>query len=88
MPRPVPSQRVRVTTSSKTADASANPGGAATIWVIGQGGRPEPVSVVTGLSDASGTQVVLGSLGEGQAVIVGNASSTRTASLFGFRLGF
>jgi HlyD family secretion protein len=85
----IPNQALRFRPDGKALEGSAAAtGGSATVWVIGADGQPEPVSIMTGLSDITGTQVLLGSLTEGQQVIVGTVSSTRTASLFGFRFGF
>jgi HlyD family secretion protein len=86
----VPNQALRFRPDGRQSDAaSLGPGGgSATVWTLDPNGRPAPVSIVTGLSDTTGTQVLLGSVTEGDPVIVGVASSTRTASIFGLRLGF
>jgi HlyD family secretion protein len=58
------------------------------VWITGRAGRPEPVSVRTGLSDDTGTELLEGSLGEGQRVIVGVGHQQVASNLFGIRLGF
>jgi HlyD family secretion protein len=87
----VPNQALRFRPDGKSDQPSslgADGGSSVTVWTIDRDGRPEAVSIVTGLSDATGTQVLLGKLLEGQPVIVGVATSTKTTSLFGLRLGF
>jgi HlyD family secretion protein len=58
------------------------------VWVLGRGGRPEPVPITPGISDGTHTEIVRGDLAEGQAVLVGVEPETRTAPSMGpgFRL--
>jgi HlyD family secretion protein len=62
--------------------------GSATVWVVGDNGRPDPVAVKLGASDDSGTALLEGPLTEGQRVIIGIANSQNRRSYFGVRLGF
>jgi HlyD family secretion protein len=58
------------------------------VWITGRDGHLEPVSVHTGLSDDTGTELLKGSLADGQRVIVGVSHSQGGSDLFGIRLGF
>lgn len=60
------------------------------VWVIGSGGKPEPVSITIGAGDAQVTEVVGGNLKPGQEVIIGQASAERPSvpRQTGPRLGF
>jgi HlyD family secretion protein len=53
--------------------------GSQTIWIVGENGKPAPVSVKLGISDGTYSEVAGGNLTEGQEVIVGLAS-TQAAS--------
>ena len=44
-----------------------------TIYVL-RNGKPEPVSVTTGLTDGSRTEIVSGQIAEGEAVVVDQQS--------------
>ena len=71
--------------------ASAPETGAAakgTVWVVEQSGAAVPVDVRLGASDENSTQVLSGSLQEGQQVIIGVATPRSRAGIFGLRLGF
>ncbi|MBI3015330.1 MAG: efflux RND transporter periplasmic adaptor subunit [Candidatus Tectomicrobia bacterium] len=46
------------------------------VWMLGQGGSLQPVSVQTGISDGRFTEIVSGSLKEGDQVIIGLRSAT------------
>jgi HlyD family secretion protein len=70
-------------------DAPAVPAGTpATVWVIGNNGRPAPVTVAVGPSDDQSTQVLAGGLTEGQPLIVGVANSQTRARFLGLRFGY
>lgn len=60
----------------------------ATVWLVGQDGRPSPVTVKVGLSDDTGTALLEGPLNEGQQVITGLGNSQHQKGYFGIRLGF
>lgn len=60
----------------------------ATVWIVGEHGRPDPIAVRIGASDDDGAALLEGPLDEGQQVIVGVANSQRQAGYFGIRLGF
>jgi HlyD family secretion protein len=68
--------------------ATSNAPAAALVWITGRAGQPEPVSVRTGLSDDTDTELLEGRLGEGQRVIVGVGHQQVASDLFGIRLGF
>jgi HlyD family secretion protein len=60
----------------------------ATVWTIGKNGRPDPTTVHVGQSDDSSTQLLDGTLTEGQQLIVGMGNSQAKAGFLGLRLGF
>ena len=60
----------------------------ATVWLIGNDGRPNPVAVRLGPSDDNGAALLEGALTEGQQVIIGVANSQKQRGYFGVRLGF
>ena len=60
----------------------------ATVWLVGEDGRPNPVAVKLGASDDTSTTLLEGPLAEGQQVIVGAANSQKQRGYFGLRLGF
>src|SRR6266849_5964210 len=60
----------------------------ATVWLIGNDGRPNPVAVRLGASDDSSAALLEGALNEGQQVIIGIANSQQQRGYFGIRLGF
>ena len=62
--------------------------GATVVWVKGLAGEPRPITVRTGASDGTATELVKGSLKKGDEVIVGRAPAPRNTGLFGLRLGF
>ena len=51
-------------------------------------GKPVPVRIAPGRSDATATELVAGALNPGQAVIVGTAAQPAGSSFFGFQWGF
>lgn len=71
--------------SASDAAASKAP---ATVWLVGDDGRPTPVAVRLGASDDNGAALLEGALNEGQQVIIGIANSHRQRGYFGVRLGF
>jgi HlyD family secretion protein len=68
--------------SASAAEASS------TVWTVGIDGRPVPLPVKLGARDDRSTQLIAGSLAEGQHLIVGIARSQTGSGLFGIRLGF
>ena len=58
------------------------------VWVLGAGGKPEPVAVVAGISDGSFTEIVRGDLEPGQQVILGTAQTSGRKKGGGRRFGF
>ncbi len=67
-----PEQRARY--DQLTADqASARGGVTARVWVLGEDGKPKPVTLQLGISDGNFSEIVAGELTEGQEVIVGSA---------------
>ena len=65
-----------------------SPNGSATVWLVGEQGRPNPIAVKTGASDDTGAALLEGALSEGQQVIIGVANSKSQGGYFGIRLGF
>ena len=61
---------------------------AATVWLVGDGGRPRPVSVKLGASDDNSAELLEGALADGQQVIIGTANTRKQRGYFGVRLGF
>jgi len=91
----IPSQALRFRPNGATpgsgresANQFASPKASATVWVIGDDGRPNPVAVKLGASDDNGAALLEGPLTEGQPVIIGVASSQNHRGYFGVRLGF
>ena len=66
----------------------ANPLTPGRVWVLGAGGKPEPVDVVAGISDGSFTEIVRGDLEPGQQVILGTAQPSGSKKSGGRRFGF
>ncbi|MBW1773660.1 MAG: efflux RND transporter periplasmic adaptor subunit [Deltaproteobacteria bacterium] len=66
----------------------ANPLTPGRVWVLGAGGKPEPVDVVAGMSDGSFTEIVRGDLEPGQQVILGTVQPSGRRKSSGRRFGF
>jgi HlyD family secretion protein len=45
------------------------------VWVLGQGGNPQPRRITVGLSDGVSTEIVSGNVQEGDVVIIGETIS-------------
>jgi HlyD family secretion protein len=71
--------------STNQADSSK---ASATVWLVGDDGRPNPVAVRLGASDDNSAALLEGALNEGQQLIIGMASSQKHRGYFGVRLGF
>lgn len=67
---------------------SSTPRTSATVWTVGNDGRPVPVSVQVGLSDDNDTQLLEGPLAEGQPLIVAVSNAQARPRFSGIRLGF
>src|SRR5258706_3322979 len=78
----IPSQALRFRPSGagaasgpQSANQAISSTASATVWLVGDDGRPNPVAVRLGASDETGTALLEGSLTEGQQVIIGVANS-------------
>ena len=60
----------------------------ATVWLVGDGGRPRAIAVRLGASDDNSTELLEGALAEGEPLIIGIANSKKQRGYFGVRLGF
>jgi HlyD family secretion protein len=79
--------------ASSTPEPATKPVGPAvgalgTVWTIGKDGQPTPVAVMLGANDDTSTELMDGSLSEGQELIVGTVDSQSRSGFFGIRLGF
>jgi HlyD family secretion protein len=87
----VPNAALRFTPPSGTAartGAQAAPSprsGQTMVWILGEGGAPNPVPVLLGRSNATATEIVGGQIGLGQKVIVGTASAAASRAFFSSR---
>jgi HlyD family secretion protein len=72
----------------KNANQAASSEASATVWLVGEDGRPNPTAVRLGASDDNSTALLEGRLSEGQQLIVGVANSQKQSGYFGVRLGF
>ncbi len=70
------------------ANQAASSKASATVWLVGNDGRPNPVAVRLGASDDNNAALLEGPLNEGQQVIVGIANSQKQRGYLGVRLGF
>jgi HlyD family secretion protein len=91
----IPSQALRFrpngagpASGHQSANQAAPSKASATVWLVGDDGRPNPVAVRLGASDDSGAALLEGALDEGQQVIIGIANSQKQRGYFGVRLGF
>ena len=72
----------------KNANQAASSEASATVWLVGEDGRPNPTAVRLGASDDNSTALLEGRLSEGQQLIVGVGNSQKQRGYFGLRLGF
>jgi HlyD family secretion protein len=91
----IPSQALRFrpngagpASGHQSANQAASSKSSATVWLVGDNGRPTPVAVRLGASDDSSAALLDGALSEGQQVIIGTANSQKQRGYFGVRLGF
>ena len=91
----IPSQALRfrpngagLAADRQNANQSASAKASATVWLVGEDGRPDPIAVRLGASDDTSTALLEGPLAERQQVIVGVANSQKQKGYFGLRLGF
>ena len=91
----IPSQALRFRPSGagpapgqQSASQAASSKASATVWLVGDDGRPNPVAVRLGASDDTSAALLEGALNEGQQVIIGIANSQKQRGYFGVRLGF
>jgi HlyD family secretion protein len=74
--------------SRQVANQATHSKASATVWLVGDDGRPNPVAVKLGASDDNSAALLESPLREGQQVIIGVANSQNQRGYFGFRLGF
>jgi len=91
----IPSQALRfrpngvgLAADRQNANQAASSQASATVWLVGEDGRPKPTAVRLGASDDNSTALLEGRLSEGQQLIVGVANSQKQRGYFGLRLGF
>jgi HlyD family secretion protein len=91
----IPSQALRFrpngagpASGHQSANPAASSKASATVWLVGDDGRPNPVAVRLGASDDNSAALLEGALTEGQQVIIGIANSQKQRGYFGVRLGF
>jgi len=91
----IPSQALRFrpngagpASGHQSANQAASSKASATVWLVGDDGRPNPVAVRLGASDDNSAALLEGALNEGQQVIIGIANSQKQMGYFGLRLGF
>lgn len=91
----IPSQALRFrpngagpASGHQSANQAASSRASATVWLVGDDGRPNPVAVRLGASDDSSAALLEGALTEGQQVIIGIANTQKQRGYFGVRLGF
>jgi HlyD family secretion protein len=58
------------------------------VWVLSQGGKPTPVSIVLGITDGTFSEVISGDLREGMEVIVEETSGKKLSTQSGARSPF
>ena len=91
----IPSQALRfrpngvgLAADRQHANQAASSEASATVWLVGEDDRPDPISVRLGASDDNSIALLEGRLSEGQQLIVGVANSQKQRGYFGVRLGF
>jgi HlyD family secretion protein len=72
----------------QNANQAASSEASATVWFVGEDGRPNPTAVRLGASDYNSTALLKGRLAEGQQLIVGVANAQKQSGYFHLRLGF
>jgi HlyD family secretion protein len=91
----IPSQALRFrpngagpASGRQSASQAASSNASATVWLVGDDGRPNPVAVKLGASDDNNAALLEGRLTNGQQVIIGVANPQNQRGYFGVRLGF
>ena len=90
----IPNQALRFRSGAmSTLEPGRNPtgsavGGSGRVWVVGKDGQPTSVAVKLGANDEKSTELLDGSLSEGQELIVGTIDSQARSGFLGIRLGF
>jgi len=91
----IPSQALRFwpngagpASGRQSVNQAASSKASATVWVVGNDGRPDPVAVRLGPNDDNSAAVLEGPLSEGQQVVLGVANTQKQRGYFGVRLGF
>jgi HlyD family secretion protein len=91
----IPSQALRFrpsesgpASSHQSANQAASSKASATVWLVGDEGRPRPLAVRLGASDDNGAELLEGALAERDQLIIGIANSQKQRGYFGLRLGF
>ena len=90
----IPNQALRFRSgATSTLEPGRNPtgsavGGSGRVWVVGKDGQPTSVVVKLGANDEKSTELLDGSLSEGQELIVGTIDSQARSGFLGIRLGF
>src|SRR6266853_178992 len=86
----IPSQALRFrpngagpASGHQNANQVASSKASATVWLVGDDGRPNPVAVRLGASDDSSAALLEGALNEGQQVIIGIVNSQKQRGYFG-----
>lgn len=87
----VPNQALRFRPSGlpleKLSSAADSERSSATLWVLKDEDKPDPVRVKSGMSDENYTQILRGTLREGDRLIVGTKRTDRRFRSMGLRLG-
>ena len=90
----IPNQALRFRPGAVSAlEPRRNPtgstaGGSGTVWVVSKDRQPTAVAVKLGANDGRSTELLDGSLSEGQELIVGTIDSQARSGFLGIRLGF
>lgn len=84
--RPPDADSRREPPSDRSAGTAAA-GTPVTVWMLDSARRPVPIRIGVGDRDYGTTEVVSGSLEQGQRVIIGASAAQNGPSLFGLRLG-
>ena len=84
----IPSQAVRFRPNGSGPSQLASSTGSATVWLVGDDGRPKPVAVKLAASDDNSAALLESPLVEGEQVIIGVTNPQSQRGYFGVRFGF